>query len=392
MQVKIEKYDDLGNGLLRLENKVCFVKRALPEELVDIKIKKEKKNYMEAEIIDIVLESKKRCVPFCKFYDKCGGCQFLHTKKEEENKFKIEKFQNYFGFCDDFLKTKDDHYRNKVTLHIKDGKLGFYEEKTNELVEIDYCYLLLPKINEVIKILKKYQDSNFNGKVIIRSNINSEIMVIVDGNYNFINELKEKDIVDHLIYNHKVLKGNSYFIEHVLSYQFKVSYPSFFQVNHEGLIKIYQVLTSFLESHEIKTALDLYSGTSVLGIHLSKYVYKVISIEANRFATNDAEENLKLNHIENLEVITGLVEDHIDKFKNIDLIVVDPARSGLDKKTITYLKKIKPKYLIYIACGIDALKRDLKELDEVYEKEKMYALDMFPRTNHIESIGILKLK
>ena len=125
---------------------------------------------------------------------------------------------------------------------------------------------------------------------------------------------------------------------------------------------------------------------------MARYVQKVISVEEVKVATLDALENRELNKINNLEVINGKVEDYIDTFKNIDLVVVDPARRGLDKKTINYLKTIKSNYLIYIACKMDSLKRDLYDLKEIYDVASINLVDMFPRTNHVESLCVLKLR
>lgn len=391
MDVYIEKFDDLGNGISKINNKVCFVKDAIPDEIVNIKITKEKKNYSEAVIVNLIKQSNLRIKPVCKYYNECGGCNFLHLNKEEEIKFKKDKVIRYFNKLDNFYETSDFNYRNKIVLHVKNGKLGYYQEKTNDLIEINYCYLVKDKINEIISEINKYYDNNFFGNITIRISSKDESLVSIEGNYRYINKLKDLSLIDNLIYNDKVLKGNNYFYEEILNYKFKVNYKSFFQVNILGLITISKILLEFLKNKNIDIALDLYSGTSVLGIIMSNYVNKVISVESNINASFDAKENIKINNINNLEVINGLVEDNIDKFKNIDLIIVDPARRGLDIKTIDYLKIIKPKYLIYIACGIDSLKRDISLLKDSYYIDKIYGIDMFSGTNNQETICILNL-
>lgn len=392
MEVKIIDFDDLGNGITRINEKVSFVKRGIKGEVVDIEIIKEKKNYSNSIIKNIIVKSPDRINPICPFYDNCGGCQFLHLKEECEKEFKINKAKKFFSKCDNFYETTNLNYRNKVKLHVKNGNIGYFQEKSNDLVSISNCYLLNNNINEVIKILSNYFDPNFNGLVTIRENNQGEIILAIDGNFKYINNLKEHDLITNLIYNTKVIKGNSYFIESILDYKFKVSYNSFFQVNRLGLEKIYGILTNFLKDKNINTSLDLYSGTSVLGIHLAKYSKKVISVEVNSSATNDALDNLSLNNITNLEVINDRVENVIDKFNLIDLVIIDPARSGLDKKTIENLKRINSKYLIYIACSMDSLKRDLSYLCDKYKLDNLYLVDMFPRTNNVESVAILSLK
>lgn len=392
MEVKIINYDDLGNGISKINNKVCFIKKGLKDEVVDIKIIKDKKNYSVGVINNIIEKSNLRIKPICPYYDKCGGCNFLHVLKEEEKNFKINKAINYFSLKNSFYETLDFNYRNKVTLHVKNGVIGLYIKETNDIIKIDYCYLLEEKINLIIKLLDKYQDNNFNGNIMIRVNNKQESLVSITGNFSLIDKLKKEELIDNLILNDQVIKGKSYFVENILDYKFKVSYKSFFQVNRLGLIRIINILDNFLQDKVINTSLDLYSGTSVLGIILSKYSKKVISVEENKFATQDANYNIELNNIKNLEVINSKVEDVIDNFKNIDLVLIDPARRGLDLKTINNLKIINSKYLIYIACSMDSLKRDLVYLKEDYKLLNLYLVDMFPKTNHVECVSVLQNK
>ena len=391
MEVKIEKFDDLGNGLAKVNEKVCFVKRALPGEVVALDVIKDKKSYLKSKISDILVKSDNRINPICQFYDKCGGCQFLHTTSLLEKEFKITKAKNYLGRCDYFLETSDYNYRNKVTLHVKKGLIGYYQELTNDLIPITYCYLVSEKINQVISLLNNYKDENFDGQVLIRENNKKEIMLVINGNYKYLDYLKNEEVITNLIANDKVIKGQDYFEEEVLGYKFKVHYQSFFQVNREGLLKIFQILIENFQTKKINLALDLYSGTSVLGIIVSKFSKRVVSIEENKFASLDAFSNLKLNNITNLEIINGLVEDNLIKFPNPDLIIVDPARRGLDKKTTLNIINFASKYLVYISCEMASLKRDLKELTKTYNLEKIYLVDMFPKTNKVETVAILTL-
>ena len=392
MQIKIDDFDDLGNGLGKIDNKVCFVNKGLPNEVLNIEITKNTKSYINAKINEIIVPSKERLKPICPFYDVCGGCNFLHATKYLENEFKIQKGKKFLGSINKLYETIEFNYRNKVIFHVKKGEIGFYKTNTNQLIKITYCYLLDDEINKILELFNKHVDNNFTGEILIRVNSLKETLVSITGNYQYTNILINSNLINNLVYNSKVLKGNSYFLEYINNYKFKVSYLSFFQVNHQGLENIIDILNNFLKDKNINIALDLYSGTSVLGIIMARYVKKVISVEEVKVATLDALENKKLNKINNLEVINGKVEDYIDTFKNIDLVVVDPARRGLDKKTINYLKTIKSNYLIYIACKMDSLKRDLYDLKEIYDVSSINLVDMFPRTNHVESVCVLKLR
>lgn len=388
MEVKIEKLDHFGNGISRVNDKVIFVKRALPSEVIDVKVVDDRKKYSFGEIKKIINSNKDRINSICPYYDKCGGCNFLHCKKEVEHNFKKNKGSNLIFSELIFYSPAEFNYRNKVTLHGDGNKLGFYEESSNNIIDIDYCYLLDDKINNVIKTIKKYMKEYkcFIKEVMIRVGDSLLLSIYGDVDDEFI---KNISFVDTIIINDVIVKGKGYVNKNILDFNFKISPNSFFQVNYKGLECIYEILRDNLNCH-YKKGLDLYSGTSVMGILISSFCDKVISVEINSSATSDALINIKNNNIENIEVINDKVENVIDKLNDIDLIIVDPPRSGLDKKTISYIKKINPKTLVYISCDMFTLKRDLDLLKEKYDLKKYYLVDMFPKTYHVESVCILE--
>ena len=392
MEVKINKLDHFGNGIGRINDKVVFVKRALKDEIVDIEITKDKKKFMEGVICDIKESSVDRTRSICPYYDKCGGCNFLHTTYDLEKNFKIEKANELIGNVNCFYETNDLNYRNKVTLHVKGDKLGFYREKTNEIVDINYCYLLNDKINNVIDKLNDYIKKNIHElkKVVIKTNGNN-VLIDLTGfvTDDFFDEFNE---IDTIIYNNELYKGDGYLEETIDDKKLIVSSNSFYQVNKKGLEAISKIIKNYLSNKKLDTVLDLYSGISTWGILVSNYVNKVISIEENSSATSDALVNKEINKLDNLEIINGRVEDYIDRFKNIDLIIIDPPRSGLDKKTKEYLRILKSKNIIYISCDMITLKRDLEELSDIYNVVEINLVDMFKKTYHVETVVILERK
>lgn len=390
MEILINKLDHFGRGIGTINNKIVFVNRSLPEEIVDIKIIKEKKNFMEANINKIINPSKDRINALCPNYDKCGGCNLLHTTYDVEKNFKINKAKELLGRCDNFYETSNMNYRNKVTLHVKNNKIGLFNEKSNEIIDLDYCYLLDDKINKVIKRLSIYLKNNkTNINSIVIKLGNDKLLLNVNGeiNNNFINEFNDIDII---LNNNKVLKGNNELTIKLSNYTLLLGGNAFFQVNNEGLNNIHKIVDNYLINKHYHKVLDLYSGVSTWGIVASKYSDKVISIECNLDATNYAKANIKLNNINNLEVINGKVEDNLDKFFDTDLLIIDPPRSGMDKKTIEYLKNIKAREIIYISCDMQTLKRDINELNDLYKLVSVDLVDMFKRTYHCESLVVLE--
>ncbi len=391
MKVNIIKFDHFGRGIGRINQKVAFVYKALPNEVVDITVTNEKKNYFVGEICKIIKASEERVKPICPYYNKCGGCNFLHSKYEVEKAFKLNKGKELLGEIDSFYETKNLNYRNKVTLHVVNNKVGLYEEKSKQIVEIDYCYLLNDNINKVIKDLRKIDLSLYNiREIIIKSNCN-KILLDIDSSIN--NDfIKKLGYIDTIISNGKIIKGNGFIEEIIDDKVFKITSKAFFQVNKEGLMNISKIIRNFLLNKKINHALDLFSGTSLWGIIISNFANQVTSIEINKEACLNAIDNIKKNNIKNIHVINGDVAYYIDKFNDIDLVIIDPPRSGLDKKTREYLKRINSKYIIYISCDMQTLKRDLVDLKELYSTNSINLVDMFRGTYHCESICLLERK
>ena len=382
MEVNIIKFDHFGRGIGKLNNKIVFVDKALPND---------KKKYCEAKINRIIKKSNNRIKPICTFSNKCGGCNFLHTNYIKEKEFKMNKARQLLGRCDSFYETKEFNYRNKVTLHVKNNKMGLYKEKTNDIIDIDYCYLLNNNINRVISDLKTIDLNKYNFKtIIIKTNLN-RILLNVDNivNDDFINKF---NYVNTIISKKKIVKGIGFIEEEINNKIFKITSEAFFQIYKEGIEKIYYIIINFLKDKKINRVLDLYSGTSLWGILISDSVKEITGIEINKEATICANDNIKRNSISNIMVINTDVKNYINKCKNIDLVIVDPPRSGLDKKTKEYLKRINSKNIIYISCNMITLKRDLDELKSNYDIVSINLVDMFEKTYHCESICLLERK
>ena len=367
MKVTINDLDRFGRGRTKIDNKITFVYNALKDEEVDIEITNETKKYNEAKVISYDKESDKRRNAPCLYYSLCGGCQIMHMNYDSQLEFKKNKFKEILNRSVSYDKeidiepsNKELGYRNKITLHNKDNTLGYMKENTNEIVEIDKCLIANDSINGYLKEIKNYKEED----LIIRCNDNNEI----------ISNIK-----------------NDYIIETINNYNFRVDINSFFQVNSYIYSKIFDHIENIIKKN--KVALDLYSGVGTLSILISSKCNKVYSIEVNKSSYENAKENLKLNNVNNVTLLCGKVENEIKKIKeDVDLIVTDPPRNGMDKITIDTIKKFKPKSIIYMSCEPVTLSRDLTLLNDMYEIKNIKLFDMFPNTYHVETICILERK
>lgn len=392
MQVHIDRMDHFGNGIGNINGKIIFVKGALPGETVDVTITKDKKSFMEGTINTIIYKSSKRVEPFCKYFGVCGGCSLCHLNYENTLEYKKERVKNILSKFDipkiNVIRNENDlYYRNKIELKIVDGKLGFYEKSTHNLIEIKECKVTKKSINKSFEFVKNMKLENAN--VTIRANYNDEVLIIIDSKEKPVILNPEDYKIVGIVLNDKCIYGQDNFIEKINNLFFTVSYNSFFQVNNYINLELFNLIKENIVG---KTALDLYSGVGTLSIVASKVVDKVYSIEVIANAVKNALINAKINKCDNINFILGKVEDKIGFINDkIDTIIVDPARAGLDKKTIKVINNICPQRIIYVSCDTQSLANNLVDLAN-YEIKKFYILDMFSYTYHIECFCILDRK
>ena len=392
MQVHIDRMDHFGNGIGNINGKIIFVKGALPGETVDVTITKDKKSFMEGTINTIIYKSSKRVEPFCKYFGVCGGCSLCHLNYENTLEYKKERVKNILYKFDipkiNVIKNENDlYYRNKIELKIVDGKLGFYEKSTHNLIEIKECKVTKKSINKSFEFVKNMKLENAN--VTIRANYNDEVLIIIDSKEKPVILNPEDYKIVGIVLNDKCIYGQDNFMEKINNLFFTVSYNSFFQVNNYINLELFNLIKENIVG---KTVLDLYSGVGTLSIVASKVVDKVYSIEVTQNAVKNALINAKINKCDNINFILGKVEDKIGFINDkIDTIIVDPARAGLDKKTIEVINKLSPQRIIYVSCDTQSLANNLVDLAN-YEIKKFYILDMFSYTYHIECFCILDRK
>ena len=392
MQVHIDRMDHFGNGIGNINGKIIFVKGALPGETVDVTITKDKKSFMEGTINTIIYKSSKRVEPFCKYFGVCGGCSLCHLTYENTLEYKKERVKNILYKFDipkiNVIKNENDlYYRNKIELKIVDGKLGFYEKSTHNLIEIKECKVTKKSINKSFEFVKNMKLENAN--VTIRANYNDEVLIIIDSKEKPVILNPEDYKIVGIVLNDKCIYGQDNFMEKINNLFFTVSYNSFFQVNNYINLELFNLIKENIVG---KTVLDLYSGVGTLSIVASKVVDKVYSIEVIDNAVKNALINAKINKCDNINFILGKVEDKIGFINDkIDTIIVDPARAGLDKKTIEVINKLSPQRIIYVSCDTQSLANNLVDLAN-YGIKRFYILDMFSYTYHIECFCILDKK
>ena len=396
-KVKIERLDDFGNGIGKINGKIIFIPHTYINEVVLCDIKKETKNYLVGEMVELLEKSEKRIDSKCPYYGICGGCSLQHLSYEDGINYKKEKIQNLLRrkklYDKEILIVKNEQdyfYRNKIELKLENGKLGFYEQNTHKLVEIKECVITKESINNVLKSILK--TGLKNAQITIRSNYNDELLLIIDTQEQFdYSKLIPGNKIAGIILNKKVIYNDSYFVEQVDDLYFRVSYDAFFQINEHIYKKLFSLLSSYIKKDSVVA--DLYCGVGILSLIASKKAKKVYGIEIVENAILDAIKNTAINHINNAYFMVGSVPVLFPKIKDlVDTVIVDPPRFGLDKKTVSLLLDYKPNTIIYVSCNPSTLVRDLENLTSDYEIKEITLFDMFSYTYHVESVVLLEKK
>lgn len=366
--VTIDKVVYNGYGLGKLNGKIIFVDNVLPAEEIVVDIYKDKKNFSYGKLVEIRKPSPYRVLPECPLFNNCGGCQWQHIEYDFqvilkrdillENLKRIGKLKDIPDI--EIIKSKEYHYRNRARFHVKNGKIGFYKKLSNEFVEINHCKILNDNINDFIKGLKL---NNSIKKLDIFSSNSGEILSTLNKDY---------------VYNK------------IGSWKYRISKNSFFQSNEFLIEKLINIVLEHCKGYE-KFA-DLFSGVGLFTIPLSEKFCNGVSIEFSKSSFYDCLENLKINKINNVKVFKKRVEKsgEILKLFQPDIVVVDPPRGGIKKDSCEILKSIENiKKIIYVSCNPITLSRDLQLLSSKFHLQKLFLIDMFPQTFHLETLAIL---
>ena len=418
LRLNIEKLVYGGYGLARHRDKVFLVRFSAPREVVDAEILQEKRDFSEAKVKRVVLSSNVRREAPCPYYGVCGGCNLQHieypSQVEAKEEILQENIRRIGGLSAESIlppiqSSQEFGYRVRVQFKVKSRKLGFFRWDENEVVDIESCPVAHPRINELIEPLKECAkhirelqevhviysptEDRFLVKFITPTEIDRE----------FLERLKEDylptDVVGvgdysrlRTVLNKRFWIGKEYLFFKVRELSYRVSGDSFFQVNWTIWDRF---VDAVVKDVRFRKAIDLHCGVGFFTIPLAEKGNFIEGSDSNPHAVNDAQYNAKLNSRDNAVFVKSDAYRHLKSRGGevLDLVVIDPPRSGLERREIELLLKNKPEKIIYISCNPSTLARDLRELTKGgYLLESTRVVDMFPQTYHIESINILRVQ
>lgn len=401
MKLEIIDMIDDGRCVAKYEGKTVFVDGGSVGEIIEAKKIKEKKNLIFATKTKTIQQSPHKQEPLCPHFYECDGCSMQDITYEKELGIKknsvLNKLQRIakLDIKDvDILTNAEYYYRNKVDLKVENGKLGYYNRKTHNLTQISTCKIASKAINEMINWLGNH-DLNGVSEIKIRSNYNDEIQISMDyisdqllenlKSVESIVEIYEKNKNFDLIYRKKQ------FVDKIGDLSFIISPKSFFQVNKYNTSLLYDTAKQMMNAEANDRILDLYCGIGTTTMYIGN-ANNTIGVEVVKDAVKDANENKKLNNLENIQFIEEKSENVVGKLtqEHFDVILVDPPRKGMDEKVVEAIIKSTAQKLVYISCDPATLARDLKALTENgFEVENVKLVDMFAKTMHVETVALL---
>ena len=386
-EVNIISNTNLGDGVGRIENKPIYIKNAVSKDKLEVKITRVNKKYLQGEIVKIVKESEDRVKPLCPYFPKCGGCTFWNVNINKENEIKENYIKRLFPNVkvNTIIANNEINYRNKVTFHIHNGKLGYYQKNSNNLVLIDECLILNKEINKIKKYLETLDLTKVTEIMIRYSNNYDELLINFKGQLKDYNNLKKIKNIKSIYINNDLVYGNPTIKEKINNLEFLIGPNSFFQINTNMIANLYDSIKNFITPSS--SLLDLYCGTGTIGIYLNEYFEHILGIDIVKENIENAFLNKEINKIDNI----SFQHKDASSIENtyFDVVIVDPPRAGLGEKTKEHLLNINSKIIIYVSCNPNTLKKDIEKLKEKYQLVEITPVNMFPKTEHIECLSLL---
>lgn len=432
----ITGYTAEGLGVARINGQVVFVHGGVRGEVCAVRILKVLKNAAYGRVEKIMEAAPARREPDCPHYPACGGCDFRHISYEEELDAKRQRLEDALrriggaeARVEEILGSpRTDGYRNKSQFPVSAaGRAGFYRARSHEVVPASDCRLQAPQANAIAKTVEEYlrdfsvpayDERSRKGllrHIYVRTNREGRAMACLAVNGAVLPE--EEKLVRRLLAacpdaagillnrnerDTNVILGDSYrtlwgtdALEDTLcGLTFRLSPPSFYQVNREQAERLYGKTLEFAGLTGREAVLDLYCGIGTISLILAGRAAHVTGVEAAPEAVRDAEENARRNQITNVRFWCGdageAAKRYAEEGMRPDVIVADPPRKGLSEEAVQAAAAMGPERIVYVSCDPGTLARDVKRFRNLgYRLARCAAVDMFPRTRHVEAVVMM---
>lgn len=379
LDVKIEKIVPRGLGLAFADGLTVFVPLSAPNDKLRVRIREIKKRIAFAEIVEVIEGGEQRIAPPCKYFGTCGGCDFQHLNYSAQLEAKVAIIRDclhrigkieFAGEINIIPSPEEFSYRSRARWHIDRDKkaIGYFARDSHNVIDIDLCPIATSDLNSVLQDLR--------GK--------TQWEMLWDGEAEI--EAAVGDSGHVSTFSKEMFEPTSELSFTASGFTYAYSAETFFQANK---FLIDDLVDAAVGDANGETAFDLYSGVGLFTLPLAKQFMSVTAVEENPRAVEFANRNLMAAQLGNVKAVAKDVGRFVteNKMENIDLILIDPPRSGARQEVIAAIAALRPKQISYVSCEPSILARDLSIfIDAGYKIEKITALDMFPQTHHVETV------
>ncbi len=423
MKVEFKKTGINGEGIGYFHKKPVFCDGVLEGETAEVKITERNDRYYRAEVVEIIERSPQRVKPVCKNYQRCGGCELMICKYDQQLDIKkrllqeaLEKYAGYQGKVEDTIGSeKQLGYRNKCNLPVieRKGKLvnALYQKGTNKAVVIEHCYIHTKELEEVrcrvLDVLNKNHCLSYDQKtkkgirqLVLRGFDDGFQLVLVTGQQQpsekllaDLGEIREivslyqgiqtaKNPVNVMPEQLILLAGKESIQVHLDEFTLNLKPQSFFQLNQGQAMEIYRTLASLIDG-QVGTIVEAYSGLGGISLYLHDKAKQIYGIEIEPNAVASASQNAKDNGFNHIHFIAGDASEQLTKLlqkQKVDILVVDPPRKGIDEKLLKTIAKKRISKILYVSCNPATLAKNIQFLNRNYRIEKVIPFDMFPQS------------
>ena len=431
MLIEIKKAGINGEGIGFYKRKPVFVEGCYPNETIDCKLYDEGSHY-RGELIKVIKKSEFRVKVPCIHQKRCGGCALMSVSYDEQLRIKkqllesalLKYMHRKIDVGDVVPSDKQLFYRNKCNLPVieKDGRLinALYAPNSNHPVYIDSCMIheqIVEEIRkEVLNVLNRHKYKVYDHhlkkgirQIVIRGFENEYQLVLITGNDKIDDKtIEDLNKIDNLVSifqginthknpvnmmpdNLRKLSGKDKINVKINSFRLKLSPQAFFQLNKSQAEQIYSDVNNLIDS-KVNCLVEAYCGIGAMSLSMHDKADELYGIEIVDKAIRDAKDNARINKIDNITYICGDASYEVRKLsknKKIDVLIVDPPRTGLDDDLLVTILKSKIKKVIYVSCNPSTLAKNLDILSDKYQIDYIKGYDMFPNTPHVEAIVLL---
>ncbi len=441
-----------GKGFAKIDGFAVFVDQAAPGDVVMARVIRKKKNYAEARIVEMISPSPLRIDAPCPYSGVCGGCKWQYLPYKLQLEYKQRHVKETLEHIGDIRNTPINptlpspdifEYRNKMEFSCSDRKWLMPDQMTGEEVDTGFaiglhvpgtfykvldiraCLLQPDQGNQILDDVRCFigdsglpvyglkSHEGFWRFLMLRHSVSEDQWMV-----NMITASEQHDAISSLagilmekypnivsVVNNVTARkagiavgeyeipiaGKASIKDAIGPFVFEISANSFFQTNSRAAKILYDTVARYAQLTGKETVLDLYSGTGTIPIYLSQQASRIVGMEIVDSAISDAENNCRLNQVDNCRFISGDIRTSLTRidFKP-QVMIIDPPRDGMHKDVVKQVLDMGPERIVYVSCNPATLARDLALMKEFYHVTEVQPVDMFPHTFHIESVACLR--